>query len=61
MKYKFDEPIPLYDGSYKCIVDWWKFYKKCLKELSMAKLLDDIPKIFIYEQVVKIVKRDGIR
>jgi len=61
MKYKFDKPTPLYDGSYKCVVDWWKFYKKCLGELSMAKLHDDIPKIFIYEQVVKIVKRDGIR
>ncbi len=59
MKYKFDEPIPLKDGSYASVVEWWQFYKLIDKERKMARLHDDIPKQFIYEQVFTIVRRDG--
>jgi len=59
MRYKFDEPIPLKDGSYPSVVEWWNFYKLIDKERKMARLLDDIPKQFIYEQVFQIVRRDG--
>lgn len=59
--YKWDEPIPLFDGSYTNAVEWYKFWQKCEFELRNARLLNDIPKIFIYEQIVPLVKRDGIR
>lgn len=60
-KYIFDEPKPLFDGSYSDVIQWYKFWKKCEFELRNAKMLDDIPRIFIYEQVTPIVKSDGIR
>lgn len=60
-KYVFDEPKPLYDGSYSGTVQWYKFWKKCEFELRNARMLGDIPRIFIYEQVTPLVKRDGIR
>ena len=61
MKYKFEEPIPLFDGSYKNAVELYKFWQKCEFELRNARMLDDLHKIFIYEQIVPLVKRDGIR
>lgn len=59
--YKWDEPIPLYDGSYKNAVEWYKFWQKCEFELRNARMLNDIPKIFIFEQIVPLVKSDGIK
>jgi len=61
LKYKFVEPIPLFDGNYKDTIEWYKFWQKCEFELRNARMLNDVPKIFIYEQIVPLIKRDGIR
>jgi len=58
LKYNFHEPIRV-KGSYGSVVEWWKFYKLIEKERNMARLVGDIPKQFIYEQVFTIVRRDG--
>jgi len=60
-KYNWHEPTPLFDGNYKDVIEWYKFWQKCEFELRNARLLNDIPKIFIYEQIVPLVKSDGIR
>jgi hypothetical protein len=61
IKYKFVEVKPLFDGSYSSVITWFKFWQKCESELRKAYVYNDIEKIFIYEQIVPLVKRDGIR
>jgi len=58
MRY-YVKPIPFKRDTWDTGVEWWNTLKKFWREYKNARLYDNIPKMLVYADAIKILQDDG--